>query len=132
MLAVFTQVHGILQLLSTFDHPDWDLTYVKNTVSFTGTLDKLTERFGQVKFVLNLDPHTTEPLDLFSKTSKKSAWVKAYFESKNRKATGEADISMDFSLGPADLAPSYDHMDFLDDTWYQTFLGAGDQQFIWQ
>ena len=133
MLAIFTQNHGTLQLLSTYEHSDWSLAYVKQTLCFTDILEIMAERFSQAKFVLNLDPHTAEALDLFSHTASKARWMKSYFENKYSKSTrDQASIAnaMDFSRDPTEFNTGYDPMEYLDDAWIQTFLGSWEDQII--
>ncbi|KAF8850712.1 hypothetical protein BDZ45DRAFT_751428 [Acephala macrosclerotiorum] len=56
MITHFIWSLGVLQLLATFEHPDWNLEWARKTISFTDILDKHAKKFTQVKSVLGLDP----------------------------------------------------------------------------
>jgi hypothetical protein len=126
---IFTQITwnlGILQLLSTFEHPDWNLTWVKETISFTGVLGQIGEQFIQAKQGLGLDLHTSEGDDIFSMTGNKLVWMKAYFEGKYRSAEFDAAMATNED-GLNDTTYGEDFMDFLDnDPWMRDILGPYD------
>lgn len=70
----------ILQMLTTFEHPDWDIQKAKSIISFPDTLGKLSYRYQQVKTTLGLDPHTPAPEDVFSEAARNLACMKAAAE----------------------------------------------------
>jgi hypothetical protein len=128
--TVFTQITwnlGILQLLSTYEHPDWNITWVRETISFTGALGQIGEQFSQAKAGLGLDPHISEGEeleDIFSVTGNKMLWMKAYFEGKYRAAGSDApNITIQDGLNDAF---GEDFADFIDDQWMRDILGPYD------
>lgn len=106
-LPTWTQVaHSImiLQLLSTFEHPDWNLVYVRETIDFMEVMDKLVERFDKVEG------------QIFARTSAKMASMKAHIQAAMGGGPG-------LSGDDADMARLWEPADFLDETWLTDVLG---------
>jgi hypothetical protein len=114
-------------LLSTYEHPDWNITWVRETISFTGVLGQIGEQFSQAKAGLGLDPHIPEgeeSEDIFSLTGNKMLWMKGYFEGKYRAAGSDApNITIQDGLNDAF---GEDFADFIDDQWMRDILGPYD------
>jgi hypothetical protein len=106
---------GILQLLCQFDHPDWNLDWARETLSFIKVLDQLQERYSNVKDVLGIDPHTKDGEDMYSSTAKKLTWIRTFFEGR----LGKADVCVE-SRAPDvpnfDLPQDTEFIDFIDGT----------------
>ena len=118
---------GILQMLSTFNHPDWDLTWLRETISFPDLLGKLSSIFSEVKAALNLDPDTTERLDMFSQSARKMGWIKMFVE-KGTSGVADRDRESRASAAPPVAGEIYDltggdFMGYMDDAWMQDILG---------
>ena len=119
---------SILHMLSNFDHPDWNLAYVQETIDYTVVFGRLIE---------NLEKLTTlsgyEKLDIFSRSAKWMKIVKGYVEAKmaGLQTTGfqEGDQMLDFGAipipGTEDLT---DFFQFLDDAWMTDGMGTLDFQ----
>jgi len=106
---------GILQLLCQFDHPDWNLDWAIETLSFIKVLDQLQERYSSVKDALGIDPHTRDREDLFSSIAKKLAWIRTFFEGRLCKADGNAE-SRAPDIHNFDLPQDAEFIDFIDGT----------------
>jgi hypothetical protein len=125
--AQITNTLGVLQLVSTFEHPDWDLSWVRTKMSFTGTIGMLAERMEEAKATLGYDRHTSERIDLFSEGAKRLTWVKACFEGK-------------ITAPSQDLRDTQESTDFrdidstllgdpvMDDLWLRDIFGPWDYQ----
>tara|TARA_R110002060_G_scaffold14952_10_gene20942 strand:- start:40 stop:447 length:408 start_codon:yes stop_codon:yes gene_type:complete len=122
-----TWTMGILQLLSTFDHPDWYLPWLRETISFADLLGKLSSIFSEVKAALNLDPNTTERLDMFSQSARKMGWIKMFVEKGITGVIGqdrESRVSAaPFTAGEMSDLNGGGFMDYMDDAWMQDILG---------
>ncbi|KAF4631881.1 hypothetical protein G7Y89_g6243 [Cudoniella acicularis] len=112
---------GILQLLSTFEHPDWDLTWVKETIDFTELLGKLAGRFNQGKEVLGMDAYTTDRVDIYSHIGRIFAWMKTYFEGQPGHNHNNFDLSN---------AGGFVDFDFLNDVWMGDTFGPWEYQSV--
>ena len=116
-IASWTQVtHSmlILQMLSTFEHPDWNLAYVRNTIDFMEVMDKMIDKFRRVEG------------QVFVRTVSKLVAVKAHIQeqlavirSGSRSPSGE----------DADMGRTWQPVDFLDESWFTDILGPLDPQF---
>ena len=120
----FTWSLGVLQLLTTFDHPDWNLEWARSVISLTDILDQLSEKYSQAKTTLGLDPHTSDPVDIFSHSARRIAWMKSYFENggnnprlqdnnaQDRNSTDMADPSLE----------NFNDIDLMDDEWLRDLM----------
>lgn len=117
---------GILQLLSTFEHPDWNPEWAQTTLSFTEVLALLAERYGKAKNALGFDPHTDAEEDIFSNTARKMLWIKSFFEGRNCGPSGivETDSVEAPIIEMPDFMQGAEFVDLLDDQWMQEFLGS--------
>jgi len=127
MLSHVTWNMGILQLMTTFDHPDWSTTFAKQTLDFVGVIEELAKRFSEVKSAIGYDSHTADDLDIFSQSAKRMATIRVYFV--NRAANISEQPPEDTRIEPVnvemlDFASGGDMMDFLDDAWMRDILGA--------
>lgn len=112
----------VQQLLSTFNHPEWNLIYVREILSFSGLLDRLKENFEKVQNEAGCPDMT-----IFSSIATKLQFMKDYLEGKlteDYRSTG---------LEPRDnreldMANTGDFMDFLDEAWMKDIFGPWDFQ----
>ena len=112
-LATWTQLtHSIfvLQLLSNFDHPDWNLAYVRETIDFMAVLDSMIERFNKVEG------------RIFAHTATKMASIKAHIQEKMA-VDGVGPRPGSLSGEDADMGRTWEPVDFLDETWLRDVLG---------
>jgi hypothetical protein len=100
-----------LQLLSTFEHPDWNLAYVRETICFMEVMDKLIERFIKVEG------------QTFARTAAKMASVKAQIQ--NAMGQGPGTLSGE----DADMGRTWEPVDFLDESRLADILGQMDSPF---
>jgi hypothetical protein len=106
----------ILQLLSTFEHSDWNLAYVRETIDFMEVMDKMIERFNKVEG------------QTFARTALKMASVKAHIqEQMDADAVGPRPGSL--SGEDADMGRTWEPYDFLDESWLADVLGPIDPHF---
>jgi hypothetical protein len=114
--ATWTQVaHSVivLQLLSSFDHPDWNLAYVRETIDFITVLDYLIERFNKAEG------------QIFARSAAKLATIKAHIQEKmSFEAVRPGPDSL--SGEDADMGKTWEPVDFLDETWLRDILGPLD------
>jgi hypothetical protein len=112
----------ILQLLCTFEHPEWNLTRVREVMDFNKLIDRLTACFNKVQ---------TEPgcedMDLFGRMAKKLGYMRDYVEARS------ADQYRDQVPEPrGNQAPQNtnagEFTDFLDDAWLKDIFGPWDFQ----
>jgi hypothetical protein len=117
-LASWTQTtHSlmILQLLSTFDHPDWNLNYVRDTIDFMEVMDKIIARFHKVEG------------EIFERTAAKMASIKAHIQGQM-----SAPVAKDGAGGPdllngQDLEMgNWEPFDFTDESWFVDMLAPLD------
>ena len=113
-LATWTQItHSILvlQSLSMFEHPDWDLASVRREIDFMTVLDKFIERINKVEG------------QIYGRAAAKMASFKARLEEKMA-----ADAARRNSLigGNAILGSTWEPVDFLDEAWFGDFPGPMD------
>jgi hypothetical protein len=117
---------GILQLLTTFEHPDWDLAWVRETISFVGMLHRLAGRYEKAKEELGIDPHTPQGDDIFSQSTHKFRVLAETFENLAKLARDTPRTEPQVPPTMTDFAISGDGMDLLDDTWMRDFMGPWD------
>jgi hypothetical protein len=128
IITLLTWNLGILQLLSTFDHPDWNPEWVKNSITFTGVLELLYERYSKAKEVLGFDPHKNAGEDIFSIISKKLLWLKSFFEVRHSGNSGGGEsgsVEMQNDM-VGEFPQGTEGIDLLDDQWMQDLLGPWD------
>lgn len=112
-LATWTQItHSILvlQSLSNFDHPDWNLVSVRQEIDFVTVLDNLIERINQVEG------------QIFARAATKMAGFKAYIQEKMA-ADAEASRLDSLSGDNALLGRTWEPVDFLDEAWFGDLSG---------
>jgi hypothetical protein len=71
---------GTLQMLSTFEHPDWNVAVVDEGMNFLAFLKNLANTMSMVKSAAGYDSHTSEGLDFWSLGVKGMTLVQGYFE----------------------------------------------------
>ncbi len=116
---------AILHILSSFDHPDWNLVYVRETIDFGAVLGRLIEQLDSVNTLVGY-----EKIDMFSPTARRLNRIKVYVEGKmaghSERAVGpEPDRIPDFEPVPGteDLS---DFFQFLDDAWMRDIMEPSD------
>lgn len=118
-LATWTQItHSamILQILSTFEHPDWNVAYVRETIDFMEVMDKMIERFNKVEG------------QAFARTASKLASIKAHIQ--ERMATDVIGPRPGSLTGEdADMDRTWEPINFLDESLLADVLGPLDLQF---
>ena len=112
---------NILHLLSSFNHPDWNLAYVRETIDFITVLGRLIEHLDSVNTLVGYGK-----IDMFSPVAKRMNCIKLYVEGK---MTGHSEGNVgsepgqipDFEPVPGeeDMA---DFFQFLDDTWNRDLM----------
>jgi hypothetical protein len=114
--------------LSTFESPDWNLDFVRQTVNFRSILDELIGWFERVKIAEGVEQSSpVNAEDFFSRAMGKLSRVKAWHEQK----TGSNSLGPEMStttLNP-DVAMNGTSMDFLNDAWLEEMLGPWECQF---
>ncbi len=114
---------GVLQMLSTFEHPDWNLAWLRDSISLSDVLGKLAGTLSSVKATLNFDPKTSARIDMFSQSSKKMSWIKSFIEKGIIEQGSESRVP-EASVGDMfDLPSGGEFMDFMDDAWMRDLLG---------
>jgi hypothetical protein len=117
-----------LHMLSSSDHPDWNLVYVRETIDFKTVLGRLIEQLESVNTLVGY-----EKFYMFSRTAKRMNRIKVYVEGKMagplQGAVGpEPDQMPDVEPVPEtdDLS---DFFQFQDDTWMRDIVEPPDYQF---
>jgi hypothetical protein len=132
MVLQLTWNSGTLQLLSSFEHPDWDLALVPEAIDFFSYLKAMMEKFSQVKDTLGYDLHTAESLDFFSRSGKTVALVESFFEGKvpahECGNACEQDHRNMETPNYSNFQPGAEFMDFMDDVWMRDALGPTEYQ----
>ncbi|KAH7346194.1 hypothetical protein BKA65DRAFT_272691 [Rhexocercosporidium sp. MPI-PUGE-AT-0058] len=116
---------SILQMLSTFDHPDWNIAWLRELISLPKVLGKLSTILFEAKAALDLDPSTTERLDIFSQSAKKMSWIKMFVEKaipgmssqEGESRASEVPINEMFDLNGGEF------MGYMDDAWMKDIIG---------
>lgn len=129
--AQMTQTMGTLHLLHTFVHPDWNLTAVRESLSFPDLFKLLAERFSQAKSVLGLDPQRIDRLDEFSKYATKfehmtARWVER-FDPQNAQRNPPVGVEGLPLSAHRDLETGYP-VEYFDDDWIRDMFGTWDYQ----
>jgi hypothetical protein len=108
-------------MLSSFEHPDWNLDYVRQTLDFDGVLNLIVEQLGKV------ESGTTpgEPAVVFSRMSMKIGCIQRYIAGKGAlyHSQGHQDI-----LDPEIARTGVEFSDFLDEAWLRDILGPFEYQ----
>jgi hypothetical protein len=126
--AQIAQSLVFLHKLSTFESPDWNLDFVRQTVNFRSILDQLIGWFERVKTAEGVEQGSAENAeDIFSRIVRKFSRLKTWHEQK-------AGLNM---LGPEmfttplnlDVDMNGISMDFLNDAWLEEMLGPWECQF---
>jgi hypothetical protein len=110
----------ILQLLSNFEHRDWNLDHVRESIVFVDVLDKLIERLIAIR---------PEQTDYFSRTARKLEIMKAFCEGKMSTFEQAIQAVHDPEWVRPDPAVEDDMMDLIDDEWMGDLFGNWDIQF---
>lgn len=117
-----------LHKLSTFESPDWDLDYVRETVGFGNILDQLIGWFENVKITEGItEPSGEDAEDMFSRCVRKLSRIKAWHEQRTRSGSLGPEPSTTIPHGGATMTG--DSMNFLNDTWLEEVLGNWDSQY---
>lgn len=111
----------ILQMLSSFNHPDWNLVYVRETIDFITVLDRLIEQLDTVNTLAGY-----EEIDMFSPVAKRMNRVKVCVEGK---MAGHSEGAVGSEPGPIpDFGPVpgtedlSDFFQFVDDAWMRDMM----------
>jgi hypothetical protein len=115
-------IHALitLQLLSNFDHPDWNLAYVRETIDFFHILDRLLECFRMLKQAVGgLEG------EMFERSAMKMRAVQEYIQAR---------MSTDGTNGSAGLPSASENLhdadlgldDFLNEAWLDDVWGPWD------
>ena len=107
--------------ISTFDHPEWDLKLVRDSIDLSAILHQVVTNFVAVKATARLDPDSREDNDVFSATSRRIKAIRDWWDAK---ITAESVDS-----GHLNLEETIGDMDLSDDIWLRDMLGLGDYQF---
>jgi hypothetical protein len=106
-LATWTQItHSliVLQMLSNFEHPDWNRVYVRETIDFMEIMDKLIEMFQKMDGWI------------WDHATVKLTRIKAHIQEKWAvEAAGPRTASL--SGEDADMGRTWEPVDFLDEFW---------------
>jgi hypothetical protein len=124
--ASLTRSLIVLQKLSVLEHPDWNLTFVRETLNFIDVLDSLIERFDQVKRAICFDPETSDGTDMFTRTATKIKCIKSFFEERmSLESSGQ-----EAQTWNPEVTRTAELMDFFDELWLNDIMGpCGDYQF---
>jgi hypothetical protein len=121
IITHFTWSLGVLQLITTFEHPDWNLKWARSTISFTDILGRLSDKYAQVKAILGLDPHTPIGEDIFSHSARRTAWMKSFFENGGINPRLQDDQQYGSSANIGDLSLG-NGIDLMDDEWLRDLM----------
>lgn len=124
-MAVYTQLaHCTIALyrLSTFENPDWDLGFVRQTSNLSLILDQVVRKMTLVKGAMGLDVRTLEDKDIFSVNSRTMNGLKTWWDSKLAAENTLEPAQRDETMGEVPI-------DFLDDAWLQDLFGTGQYGF---
>jgi len=117
----------VLQLLSSFNHPEWNLNFVRETLNFKTLINRINEKFESVKTV----PGCEETV-VFSRISTKLRCIRDYIEAKSLDPSvvpGPEIISRGFR--DAEISGGRDFTDFFDEAWLKDILEPWESQPIW-
>lgn len=113
-----------LSRLSSFNHPEWDLKLVRQTVNFSDIIEKVADKFTQSKIALNLNPtNQEEPHSFFEAIRRLHSikdWWKAKLAAEESSGQEKAAVDQMFAGVP---------MDFSDDAWLRDMLSLDNFQF---
>jgi hypothetical protein len=121
---------GTLQQLSAFEHPDWDMAIVNETINFLDYLRNLVNIMSMVKSAVGFDSHTSEGLDFWSMNVKCITLVMGYFQGtvpypEHDPGDPSTQDQRDIETGNfPTFPPGVEFMDFMDDVW----MGPSDYQ----
>ncbi|KIN05469.1 hypothetical protein OIDMADRAFT_153650 [Oidiodendron maius Zn] len=102
--------------LSTFEHPEWDLGFIRENLDVVLFLEKAERNFSDVKLVAGLDIDGLEDIDTFNIIASKIRVIKLWWETTTLSTTG--------SHGAASgEVTSGSLMEFLDDGWLRDVFG---------
>jgi hypothetical protein len=112
----------ILQALSDFNHPDWNLESVRETLDFRDVLDRIIERFEKVESEPGCEGTTA-----FSRTAKRIRSIQKILKTK------AVDLSKDRGLEAQDVRDpeilnTADFTDLFDEAWLRDILGSWESQ----
>ncbi|KAH8596656.1 hypothetical protein B0O99DRAFT_104002 [Bisporella sp. PMI_857] len=117
----------ILQMLCSFEHPDWNLEYVHQTYDFGRVIDRCIEKFDLVNEVEDCQGN-----DVFVRSAARMKKIKEFIGLK-RTGTGHEDLkpshepSLDFSYTGNN---NYlDFIPFVDESWLWDIMEPFDYQF---
>jgi hypothetical protein len=109
-----------LQLLSTFDHPDWSLVYVRETLDFLGVLDRLIEQLSKAQSEF----HSGES-PVLARTAQKIRRIKAYCEGKMIVQSAGVQSEL-WTVQNPEMAGTAGPINFLDESSLRDILGLWD------
>ena len=131
MVLQLTWNCGHLHLLSSFEHPDWDLTLVADSISLLEVMHILTHKMSQVKAVLGYDPQTAKGLDFWSLSAHTLTKIDSFFKGKAAEEqfgnASEQDRNFETPTFQ-NYTPGPDFMDFMDDVWMRDAMASSDYQ----
>lgn len=113
-----------IYLLSTFQHPEWDLQLVRESVNVPSTLERIAYNFSQVKVVTGIDAGSSGDLDSFSKSGFKIGQYMALWHSIT--ACSAVSIEPEAGHGPGGDNP----LQIFDDEWLSQLFGPLSKDWI--
>jgi hypothetical protein len=114
----------VLQLLSTFNYPGWNLNYVRETLDFKDIINRLVEKFEMVRS----EPGCEDTV-VFTRISHKLQSIQSYIEAKASDPSiipGPEITSRGFR-DPL-ITNGGDFTDFFDEVWLRDILEPWDSQ----
>ena len=115
----------VLHKLSTFESPDWDLDYVRQTVDFGNILDNLIRRFNEIQMTQGAEQGKQEGRDIFFRISRKLGRIKAWHEEKTTLRSSRRETT---SAVPDGAPVMNGDLEFFNEAWLEDILGPWDYQ----
>ena len=112
----------LLQLLCTFEHPEWNLSHVEEVMSFNKLVDRLIDSFNAVQQEAGF-----EDVDMFGRMAKKLCYLRDYTEAKSTDPY-KAHVPEPGSNQAPQRFNAGDFTDFLDDAWLKDIFAPWDFQ----
>ena len=109
-----------LYRLSTFECPDWNRGFVRDTCNLSFVLDEISKKFAAVKVTIGMDKGCETDKDTFNFTARTIRGLKMWWDGKVEAEAAKLD-----NEAMTDFPP----MNFADDAWLTDMLTSGDFQF---
>lgn len=128
MMKLVSRAHVILEVLGSFQHPEWDLDYSNSILSFSNVLLVFADRMESASSALGFQPPGS---DLFLASGKRTRTIEEYCRQIASQNVNNTERNEDYQPTDFNGMAMDDYMGFFDETMLNDVLGPfGNQGYL--